>query len=76
MTFNGHIGRKGLHPGVTENYGVGTQNEGDDRILAFATARSMALVNTYFQMRFTRQVTYKSGGDMYKWFTLCIGGRN
>ena len=61
--LNGHIGGKNLEEGVIERYGVGTRNEGGDRVVDFATARRMAVVNTYFQKRLTRRVTYTSGGQ-------------
>ena len=59
--LNGHIGGKSLDEGVIGRYEVGTRNEGGDRIVDFAIARSMAVVNTYFQKRLTRRVTYTSG---------------
>ena len=58
--LNGHIGGKNLEEGVIGRYGVGTRNEG---VVDFATARRMAVVNTYFQKRLTRRVTYTSGGQ-------------
>ena len=62
--LNGHIGGKSLDEGVIGRYGVGTRNEGGDRIVDFAIARNMAVVNTYFQKRLTRRVTYISGEQL------------
>ena len=61
--LNGHIGGKSLGEGVIGRYGIGTRNEGSDRVVDFATARSIAVDNTYFQKRLTRRVTYKRGGQ-------------
>ncbi|XP_047485916.1 uncharacterized protein LOC125036999 [Penaeus chinensis] len=61
--FNGHVGEGSLDTEVTGKYGVGIRNEGVDKIVDFATAKSMAVVNTYFQKRLTRRATYTSGGQ-------------
>lgn len=52
--LNGQIGEGSLDTVVTGKYGVGTRNEGSDRIVEFATAKGMATVNTYYQKRLTR----------------------
>ena len=61
--LNGHIGGKSLNEGVIRRYGVGARSEGCERVVDFATARSMAVVNTYFQKRLRRRATYTSGGQ-------------
>ncbi|XP_063600322.1 uncharacterized protein LOC134776503 [Penaeus indicus] len=61
--LNGHVGEGSRNTEVTERYGVGTRNEGGDKIVDFATARSLAIVNTYFQKKLTRRVTYTIGGQ-------------
>ncbi|XP_037787623.1 craniofacial development protein 2-like [Penaeus monodon] len=73
--LNGHAGEGSLDTEVTGKYGVGTWNEGD-RIVDFATAKSIAVVNTYLQKRLTRQATYTSGGQNTQVTTSCAGERN
>ncbi|XP_063593054.1 craniofacial development protein 2-like [Penaeus indicus] len=59
--LNGHVGEGSLDTEGTANYGVGIQNKGGDKIVDFATAKCMTVVNTYFQKRLTRRATYTSG---------------
>ncbi|KAI5720850.1 hypothetical protein M8J77_012470 [Diaphorina citri] len=61
--LNGHIGK-----GNTEEterirgiWGTGTENEEGTKILDFALASDLAILNTYFQKKEALYITYKSG---------------
>ena len=61
--FNGHFGegsRGALE--VLGKHGVGMRNEERGNIVEFAIAHQLAIVNTYFQKRLSRRITYTSGG--------------
>ncbi|XP_047476444.1 craniofacial development protein 2-like [Penaeus chinensis] len=58
--LNDHVGEGSLDTEVTGKYGVGARNEGGDRIVDFSIAKSMRVVNTYFQKN---RATYASGGQ-------------
>ena len=61
--LNGHLGssRNGIDR-VHGGWGVGDRNEEGERVIDFAVAFDLALVNTFFEKRQNRLVTYKSGG--------------
>ena len=60
--FNGKVGEGNI--GATEvmgKHGVGRRNEEGQMIVEFALANNMAIVNTYFEKRLSRKITYTSG---------------
>ncbi|KAL1454893.1 hypothetical protein WDU94_009023 [Cyamophila willieti] len=61
--LNGHIGKGNTE--TTERirgiWGVGDQNEEGDRIVDFALASDMAILNTFFKKNEKQLLTYKSG---------------
>ena len=60
--FNGKVGEGNI--GATEvmgKHGVGRRNEEGQMIVEFALANNMAIVNTYFEKRHSRKITYTSG---------------
>ena len=60
--FNGKVGEGNI--GATEVMGkhcVGRRNEEGQMIVEFALANNMAIVNTYFEKRLSRKITYTSG---------------
>ena len=61
--LNGHVGEgsRGASE-VLGKHGVGMRNEEGDNIVEFAIAYQLAIVNTYFQKRLSRRITYTSGG--------------
>ncbi|XP_060872665.1 uncharacterized protein LOC132946637 [Metopolophium dirhodum] len=63
--MNGHVGcdRTG-YDRVHGGYGFGLRNDAGRKVLDFATAYELAIVNTYFRKRGEHYVTYKSGRNM------------
>ena len=61
--LNGHLGvsRAGIGR-VHGGWGVGERNEGGERVIDFAVAFDLALVNTFFEKKVSRLITYRSGG--------------
>ena len=61
--LNGHVGAgsRGASE-VLGKHGVGMRNEEGDNLVEFAIAHQLAIVNTYFQKRLSRRITYTSGG--------------
>jgi len=62
--LNGHVGEG--NTGSSEcmgRHGVGIRNDDGDRIVDWATAGGMALVNTYFMKLEQQKITYKSGNN-------------
>ena len=62
--LNGHVGRgsegyEGIHGGR----GYGTRNREGDRILEFGNATDMVVLNTMFEKKDNRLITYQSGED-------------
>ena len=61
--LNGHLGisRTGIDR-VHGGWGVGERNEGGERVIDFAVAFDLALINTFFEKKESRLITYRSGG--------------
>ena len=61
--LNGHVevGNQDASKAIGK-YGVGERNDSGDRIVEFAMANELAVVNTYFKKRSSRCITYASGG--------------
>ena len=61
--LNGHLGisRAGISR-VHGGWGVGERNEGGERVIDFAVAFDLALINTFFEKKMNRLITYSSGG--------------
>ena len=60
---NGHVGRDiDGYDGVHGGHGLGVRNEEGIKIMDFATAYQMRLMNTYYTKRENHLVTYNSGG--------------
>ncbi|XP_047492056.1 uncharacterized protein LOC125041264 [Penaeus chinensis] len=62
--LNGHVGEG--NTGSSEcmgRHGVGIRNDNGDRIVDWATAEGMALVNTYFIELEQQKITYKNGNN-------------
>ena len=60
--LNGHVGEGNI--GATEGmgkHGVGRRNAEGERIVEFAEANNLAIVNTYFEKSLSRKITYTSG---------------
>ena len=62
--MNSHVGQvaNGFHE-VHGNFGYGTRNAEDERILEFAEAMGYVVTNTLFRIRQSHLVTYESGGN-------------
>ena len=61
--LNGHVGRyRDGYDGVYGGHGLGVRNEEGIKIMDFATAYQMRLMNTYYKKRENHLVTYNSGG--------------
>ena len=61
--LNGHVGRDRYgYDGVHGGQGLGVRNEEGIKIMDFATAYQMTLMNTYYKKRENHLVTYNSGG--------------
>ena len=61
--LNGHVGRdRDVYDGVHGGHGLGVRNEEGIKIMDFATAYQMRLMNTYYKKRENHLVTYNSGG--------------
>ena len=61
--LNGHVGVGNQDASkAIGKYGVGERNDSGDRIVEFAMANELAVVNTYFKKRSSRCITYASGG--------------
>ena len=61
--LNGHVGRdRDGYEGVHGGHGLGVRNEEGIKIMDFATAYQMRLMNTYYTKRENHLVTYNSGG--------------
>ena len=60
--LNGHVGEgnKGNEE-CMGNCGMGIKNEEGKRIISFAKAESLAIVNTYFKKEINKLLTYSSG---------------
>ena len=60
--LNGHVGlgNKGNEE-CMGNCGMGIRNEEGERIISFAKAESLAIVNTYFKKEMNKLITYSSG---------------
>ena len=43
-------------------WGVGERNKGGERVIDFAVAFDLALINTFFEKKMNRLITYSSGG--------------
>ena len=63
--LNGHIGQDNMNVDrVHGGWAVGHRNPEGDRILDFAVAFDMSVVNTFFEKTQEQLVTYKSGGQV------------
>ena len=61
--LNGHVGRdRDGYEGVHGGHGLGVRNEEGIKIMDFAIAYQMRLMNTYYTKRENHLVTYNSGG--------------
>ena len=61
--FNGHVGEKEEgYWGVHGNKGFGSRNLEGEMLLEFAEAEGMTLMNTWFDKRDSKKVSYESGG--------------
>ena len=62
--MNGHVGQvaNGFHE-AHGNFGYGTRNAEDERILEFAEAMGYVVTSTLFKKRQSHLVTYESGGN-------------
>ena len=61
--LNGHVGSDRIgYEEVHGGHGVGAQNEDGIKVLDFATAYQMRILNTSYQKRKNHLVTYSSGG--------------
>ena len=61
--LNGHVGRSSEgYEGIHGGRGYGTRNKEGDRILEFGNATDMVVLNTMFDKRNSRLITYQSGG--------------
>ena len=60
--FNSHVGSKmGGFGDVYGGFGIGQINDGEIRLLDWATGKGMRLMNTCFQKRKSRLITFRSG---------------
>ena len=79
---NGHMGRdRDGYEGVHGGHGLGVRNEEGIKIMDFATAYQMRLMNTYYTKRENHLVTYNSGGrrsqiDLYYHRLTCTITKN
>ena len=63
--LNGHVGRdRDGYDVVHGGHRLGVRNEEGIKIMDFATAYQIILMNTYYKKRENHLVTYKSGGRM------------
>ena len=61
--LNGHLGSsRAVIERVHGGWGVGEKNEEGERVIDFAMAFDLALVNTFFEKRVSQLITYRSGG--------------
>ena len=61
--LNGHVGKGGGGSGdVVGGHGFGQRNNGGARIVAWAQAFNLGIMNTFFVKKEEHLVTYKSGG--------------
>ena len=60
--FNGHIGSDmGGFEEVNGGFGIGQINDGGIRLLDWAVVKGLRLINTCFQKRKSRLITFRSG---------------
>ena len=60
--FNGHVGSDmGGFGEVHGGFGIGQINDGGIRLLDWAISKMLRLMNTYFQKRKSRFITFRSG---------------
>ncbi|XP_068245354.1 craniofacial development protein 2-like [Palaemon carinicauda] len=60
--LNGHLGisREEIKR-VHEGWGMGERNDGGERVIDFAVAFDLAIINTFFEKKINRLITYSSG---------------
>ena len=58
--FNAKIGKRVEQETSIGNHGIGTRNERGQRLIEFAEARSLSIMNTFFEKRIERKWTWKS----------------
>ena len=56
----------GEHLDITGQFGLGSMNERESRLLQFCEENNMMIVNTYFQHPKRRLYTWRSPGDIYR----------
>lgn len=59
--LNGHVGEGSDDSDVIGKWGVGVRNSEGDRIVEYAMAFGLKIVNTCFEKRRSLLITYKSG---------------
>ncbi|XP_068201676.1 craniofacial development protein 2-like [Palaemon carinicauda] len=61
--LNGHLGisREGIER-VHGSWGVGERNDGGEKVIDFAVAFDLAMINTFFEKRINRLIIYSSSG--------------
>ena len=61
--LNGHVGsRNNVIEWVHGGHGIGDRNLEGERMVDFAMASDLAIVNTFFTKKMEHLVTYRSGG--------------
>ena len=58
--FNAKVGKRVEQETSIGNHGIGTRNERGQRLIEFAEARSLSIMNTFFEKRLDRKWTWKS----------------
>ncbi|XP_068240963.1 craniofacial development protein 2-like [Palaemon carinicauda] len=59
--LNGHLGisREGIKR-VHGGWGVGERNDGGERVIDFAVTFDLAMINTFFEKKINKLITYRS----------------
>ena len=75
--LNGHVGRSSEgYEGIHGGRGYGNRNKEGDRILEFGNATDMVVLNTMFDKRDSRLITYQSGGHSTQIDYILIGKKH
>ena len=73
--FNAKIGKKTEGETAVGNHGIGTRNERGQMLVEFAEARSLSIMNTFFEKRLERKWTWKSPSDVKNEIDFIISNR-
>ena len=63
--WNAKVGSQEI-PGVTGKFGLGVQNEAEQRLIEFCQENTLVIANTLFQQHKSRFYTWTSPGGKYK----------